>query len=79
MSLCNRMAEERRQQSLCDKNFVRNIILPDPFAKDQNTVILSEDHDKTCKKWPWQIYYTQLFCHPLPAAILLRKLTNNCS
>ena len=38
--------------SLCDKNyinFVPNIIPPDLFEKDQSTVILSEDHDKTCK------------------------------
>ena len=51
------MGEERRGQTLCDKrdnNFVWNNFSPflqtDLFVKDQKTLVLSEDHDKT-RKW----------------------------
>ena len=52
--------EGRRRQTLCDKrdnNFVCNNFSPnftflntDLFVKDQKTLMLSEDHDKTRKK-----------------------------
>ena len=54
VNLRSRTVEERRQQTLCDrrdnnygleKNFVPQSL---PFFKQKkNTVILSEDHDKT--------------------------------
>ena len=56
VNLCKRMGEERRGQTLCDKcdnNFVQNNFSPflktDIFVKDQKTLVLSEDHDKTRK------------------------------
>ena len=57
VNLHNRMGEERRRQTLCDKrdnNFVSNTFSPnftllqtDLFVKDQKTLVFSEDHDKT--------------------------------
>ena len=60
MNLRNRTGEtgeERRRQTLCDKrdnNFVWNNFSPDFFfieisVKDQKTLVLSEDHNKTRK------------------------------
>ena len=59
VNLLNRTGEERRRQTLCDKhdnNFVWNNFSPnfsfletDIFVKDQKTLVLSEDHDKTRK------------------------------
>ena len=57
MNLPNRTGEERTPQTLCDKddkNFVWNNFSPnftfletDLFVKDQKTLVLSDDHDKT--------------------------------
>ena len=59
VNLRNRTGEERRRQTLRDKrdnNFVSNNFSPnftfletDLFVKDQKTLVLSEDHDKTHK------------------------------
>ena len=47
----------------------------DLFAKDQNIVMLSGDHDKTRKLWPCLVCHPQMFCHPLSSTLLLFKLT----
>ena len=59
VNLLNRTGEERRRQTLCDKcdnNFVWNNFSPnfsflktDIFVKDQKTLVLIEDHEKTRK------------------------------
>ena len=47
------------------------------LCKDQKTLMLSEDHDITCKLWPCHVCHTQAFCSPLLPAVLLRKLIND--
>ena len=47
------------------------------LCKDQKTLMLSEDHDITCKLWPCHVCHTQAFCSPLLSAVLLRKLAND--
>ena len=59
VNLRNRTGEERRRQTLRDKrdnNFVSNNFSPnftfletDLFVKDQKTLVLREDHEKTHK------------------------------
>lgn len=61
------------------KIFSARLLLPlnRSFCKRPETVLLSEAHDKTHKKYPYLVCDKQTFWRPLLSAVQLRKLTAN--
>ena len=59
------------------KNLPSNFLtfLADLFVKEQKTLIISEDYDKTRKWQPCHFCHTQAFCSLLLPVVLFRKLT----
>ena len=76
MKLCKRTAEEKRRENFCDKrdnNFT--LLQTDLFLENQNTVRLSEDHDKNSQVNP-VTFVSHPPLHPLLSFVFLRKLSN---